>query len=145
MERIYIRSITEYISGVTEENPDGNKRVKLGLQNFPQTKQSLLLAGKLPPGSKIGSMSLVKGTTIDDARKHHHIGEDMTPTLAWGDIKSGPDYENNEFLYEVTMRGLSDDVVVETVPVEQAVAPTQVEAPAPVPAPQVPPTTELQV
>ena len=102
---IFIRSIQEYTSGVSNENPEGNVRVLVTFQSYAQTEESALLAGKTPEGSKIVSMSLHKGVSLEQANKALQIGADMSATHSWGALKdiTNDDGTPNKVLHEVLL------------------------------------------
>ena len=102
---IFIRSIQEYVSGVSNENPEGNTRVLVTFQSYAQTEASALFAGKTPDGAKIGSMSLHKGVTLEQANTALKIGSDMSATHSWGALKdiTNDDGTPNKVLFEVLL------------------------------------------
>ena len=111
---MYISGISTYESGKSDENPQGTSRVGVTLQSIEIDKSSGLFALPLPKGTKIGYVSLKKGTTIEQAQEQLSIGQDFSSTFTWGAKK--PDVEGqqpNEFLYEVVLKGTSPDAPAE--------------------------------
>ena len=102
---IFIRSIREYTSGVSNENPEGNNRVLVTFQSYAQTEASALFAGKTPDGAKIGSMSLHKGVTLEQANTALTLGADMSATHSWGALKdiTNDDGTANTVLHDVLL------------------------------------------
>lgn len=101
---IYIRSIKDYYSNKSNENPDGTKRVLVTFQSFAGGGVSALFAGQLPDDAKIGSMTLQKGITLEQATKALALGQDMSATHSWGALKEGTyNGEPNKVLHEVKL------------------------------------------
>jgi len=111
---MYISGISTYYSGKSDENPQGTSRIGVTLQSIEVDESAGLFALPLPKGTKIGYVSLKKGTTIEQAQKQLSIGQDFSSTFEWGAKK--PDVEGqqpNEFLHEVVLKGTSSDEATE--------------------------------
>ena len=100
MNNVYVRGFVPYVSGITEDNPDGNNRTLVNFQDYLETEEEALLAGPPREGSKIGGFALKKGTTLEQAKKVFTYGKDYSNMLTWGDLKD--DIDDNEFIYHIT-------------------------------------------
>ena len=100
MKNIYVRGFVPYVSGKTEDNPDGNNRILVNFQDYLETEEEALLAGPPREGSKIGGYALKKGTTLEQAKKVFTYGKDYSHMLTFGDLKD--DIEDNQFIHHIT-------------------------------------------
>ena len=101
MNKVYVRGFVPYVSGKTEDNPDGNNRILVNFQDYLETEEEALLAGPPREGSKIGGYTTKKGTTLEHAQKIFKYGKDYSHMLVFGD-ELKDDVKDNEFIYDIT-------------------------------------------